>query len=116
MKIDARLLLDARSADPERRGAAVDALLALGPEGVPIVVESLRSAGPNRWLVAEHDPIAVDTAQWNEYTVIARGNHLIHKLNGQVTIDLIDHEEKARAFEGLLAFQIHRGPAMRSQA
>jgi len=53
MKVDARLLLDARSADPERRGAAVDALLALGPEGIPIVVESLRSAGPNRWLVAE---------------------------------------------------------------
>ncbi|MBL9152327.1 MAG: DUF1080 domain-containing protein [Verrucomicrobiales bacterium] len=69
----------------------------------------------DRWLVAEHDPVAVDTAQWNEYTVIARGNHLIHKLNGQVTIDLIDHEEAHRSLDGLLAFQIHRGPAMTVQ-
>lgn len=66
----------------------------------------------NKWLVAERDPVTVDTAQWNEYTVIAQGNHLIHKLNGKVTIDLVDHEEAALSLSGLLAFQIHRGPAM----
>jgi putative heme-binding domain-containing protein len=69
----------------------------------------------SKWLVAERDPVAVDVAEWNEYTVIAKGNHLIHKLNGQVTIDLIDHHEKARALEGLLALQVHRGPAMKVQ-
>ena len=68
-----------------------------------------------RWLVAEHEPVAVDIAEWHEYTVIAQGNHLIHKVDGKMTIDLIDHEAKARALEGLLAFQIHRGPAMRVQ-
>ncbi|MCB1088454.1 MAG: DUF1080 domain-containing protein, partial [Verrucomicrobiae bacterium] len=68
-----------------------------------------------RWLVAERDPVTVDVAEWNEYTVIAQGNHLIHKLNGQVTIDLVDHEEAERELEGLLAFQIHRGPAMNVQ-
>jgi len=65
-----------------------------------------------KWLVAERDPVAVDVAEWNEYTVIAQGNHLIHKLNGKVTIDLVDHEEKALSLFGLLALQIHRGPAM----
>lgn len=69
----------------------------------------------HRWLVAERDPVAVDVAEWNEYTVIAQGNHLIHKLNGKVTIDLVDHEEKALSLQGLLAFQIHRGPAMKVQ-
>lgn len=69
----------------------------------------------DRWLVAERDPVAVDTAQWNEYSVIARGNHLIHKLNGKVTADLVDHQETARSLEGLLALQIHRGPAMSVQ-
>ncbi|HEY1083294.1 MAG TPA: family 16 glycoside hydrolase, partial [Prosthecobacter sp.] len=68
-----------------------------------------------KWLVAERDPVAADVAQWNEYTVIAQGNHLIHKLNGKVTIDLVDHEPKALALSGLLAFQIHRGPAMEVQ-
>jgi len=61
------------------------------------------------WLLNEHDPVKVDVSQWNEYTVIARGNHLIHKINGKVTSELIDHHEKGRALEGLLAIQLHRG-------
>ena len=68
-----------------------------------------------RWLVKETEPVKVDVAEWNEYTVIARGNHLIHKLNGQVTSDVIDHQVKERELEGLLALQIHRGPAMKVQ-
>jgi len=59
--------------------------------------------------------VKVDIAEWHEYTIIAQGNHLIHKLDGKVTVDLVDFDEKARAMEGLLAFQIHRGPAMNVQ-
>jgi hypothetical protein len=40
---------------------------------------------------------------------------LIHKLNGQVTVDVTDHQESQRELEGLLAIQIHRGPAMKVQ-
>jgi len=65
-----------------------------------------------KWLAAEHDPVKVNYSEWHEYTIIAQGNHLIQKIDGKVTIDLVDHEEKARALEGLLAFQLHRGPAM----
>jgi hypothetical protein len=60
-------------------------------------------------LLAEHEPVAVDVSQWNEYTVIARGNHLIHKVNGKVTSELTDHHEQGRALSGLLAIQLHRG-------
>lgn len=62
-----------------------------------------------RWLASEHPPVKVDVTDWNEYTIIARGNHLIHKVNGQITSELIDHHEKGRAMEGLLAIQLHRG-------
>jgi putative heme-binding domain-containing protein len=68
-----------------------------------------------RWLVSEHEPVKVDIAEWHEYTVIAQGNHLIHKVDGKVTIDLLDFELTKRSLEGLLAFQIHRGPAMNVQ-
>ena len=61
------------------------------------------------WLLSEHEPVKVDVSQWNEYTVIARGNHLVHKINSQVTSELIDHDEKGRALEGLLAIQLHGG-------
>lgn len=68
-----------------------------------------------RWLVAERPPVKVDIAEWHDYAVIAQGNHLVHKIDGQVTVDLVDFEEKARSLEGILAFQIHRGPAMTVQ-
>jgi hypothetical protein len=68
-----------------------------------------------KWVAKETEPVKVDVSDWNEYTVIARGNHLVHKLNGQVTIDVVDHDESQRDLEGLLAIQIHRGPAMKVQ-
>ena len=68
-----------------------------------------------KWVTAEHEPIKVDPAEWHDYTIIASGNRLIHQIDGKTTIDLTDHEEKARALEGLLAFQIHQGPAMSVQ-
>ncbi len=68
-----------------------------------------------RWVVAKREPVKVEVAEWHDYAVIAQGNHLIQKIDGQVTMDLVDHEEKARALEGLLACQIHKGPAMNVQ-
>jgi len=49
---------------------------------------------------------------WNEYTIIARGNHLVHILNGYQTVEMIDNDPKGRALEGILALQIHTGPPM----
>jgi hypothetical protein len=49
---------------------------------------------------------------WNEYTIIARGNHLIHILNGYQTIEMIDNDPNGRAMQGILALQIHTGPPM----
>lgn len=66
-----------------------------------------------RWLLSEHDPVEADLSEWNEFTVIARGNHLIHKVNGKVTSELTDHHEEGRALEGLIAIQLHRGNANR---
>ena len=62
-----------------------------------------------RWLLAEHTPIKVDVSQWQEYTIIAKGNHLTHKINNQITSELIDCDNRRRALEGLLAIQLHRG-------
>ncbi len=68
-----------------------------------------------KWLVAERDPVAVDVAEWHDYTVIAKGNHITHKLDGKITIELADYDEAGRSLEGILAFQVHRGPAMEVQ-
>lgn len=49
---------------------------------------------------------------WNEYFIIARGNHLEHWLNGFKTIEINDDDPAHRALEGILALQIHAGPPM----
>jgi hypothetical protein len=90
-------------------GERIGGILAQNGQNVVIDPEG------KRWLVAEREPVKVEVAEWHEYTVIAQGNHVVHKLDGQLTIDLLDFDPKTQALEGILAFQIHRGPAMKMQ-
>ena len=55
---------------------------------------------------------AIKKEDWNDYRIIAKGNHLIHEINGNVTVDVTDHEEAKRAMSGVLALQLHAGPPM----
>ena len=50
--------------------------------------------------------------EWNDYLIVAKGNHLEHFLNGTKVIEVTDNDPKARALDGLLALQIHAGPPM----
>ena len=49
---------------------------------------------------------------WNDYVIIAKGNHLQHFINGVQTIDVTDEQEAKAAKSGILALQIHAGPPM----
>ena len=61
---------------------------------------------------AEKLKTATKKDDWNEVEIIAKGNHVIHKINGVVAIDFTDNDEKNRCMEGLLALQIHAGAPM----
>jgi len=50
---------------------------------------------------------------WNEYHLIARGNVMIHILNGKVMSIVIDDDPKGRRFDGRLGVQVHTGPPMK---
>ncbi len=50
---------------------------------------------------------------WNQYHLIARGNTLIHLLNGRVMAVVIDDDEEFRKMDGLLGVQVHVGPPMK---
>jgi hypothetical protein len=60
--------------------------------------------------VGKSDEIQAGIKQgdWNEYRVIAKGNHLQHFINGKQTIDVTDETEEG-AKTGVLALQIHQG-------
>lgn len=50
--------------------------------------------------------------EWNEFSIIARGNHLLQKINGVVSSEVTDEHKEGRALSGILALQIHAGPPM----
>ena len=52
---------------------------------------------------------------WNEYVIIAKGNHLQQFLNGKQTVDVTDECEAKRAMSGVLALQLHAGSPMMAQ-
>ena len=56
----------------------------------------------------------IKNEDWNEYRIVAKGNHLQHFINGKQTVDVTD-EHAGAAKEGILALQIHAGPAMTVQ-
>src|ERR1043166_1125536 len=58
---------------------------------------------------------AIKQGQWNDYLVIAKGNHLQHFINGKQTVDVTDDCEEKRAMSGVLALQLHAGPPMTVQ-
>jgi hypothetical protein len=75
--------------------------------GKKAVVEVTGSVGDSAAIQA-----SIKSEDWNEYRIVAKGNHVQHFINGQQTIDVTDEDTANAPKEGLLALQIHAGPPM----
>jgi uncharacterized protein (TIGR03067 family) len=64
---------------------------------------------------AEDIEASLKKGDWNDYMIIAQGNHLRQWVNGKPTIDVTDDCEAQRAMTGILALQLHVGGAMTAQ-
>lgn len=49
---------------------------------------------------------------WNEYRIVAKGNHIQQFINGLQTVDFTDKEEGMALKEGIIALQLHAGKPM----
>ena len=56
---------------------------------------------------------SIDLDGWNEMEVTASGNHLVTKINGKTTSEVIDEDKSGYVNKGLLGFQLHVGPPMK---
>jgi hypothetical protein len=76
----------------------------IGPDGVS------KATGP----LAANGAIAAANKKgdWNDYIIIAKGNHVQIYINGVQTVDVTDNDEKNRPMTGIIALQIHAGPPM----
>lgn len=54
----------------------------------------------------------IHPGKWNEYRVVAKGNHLQHFINETMTAEVIDNQSDKSASSGVIAFQLHRGDPM----
>jgi Domain of Unknown Function (DUF1080) len=79
----------------------------ISPEGK---IDVTGSVGSSKEIEA-----SIKKGDWNDYVVIAKGNHLQHFINGQQTVDVTDEQEAKAAKSGILALQIHAGPPMMAQ-
>lgn len=57
----------------------------------------------------------IQPGEWVDYEVSAQGNHLVQKLNGRTTADVTDEDKAHAEARGILALQLHSGPAMKIQ-
>ncbi|MEC7598941.1 MAG: family 16 glycoside hydrolase, partial [Planctomycetota bacterium] len=55
---------------------------------------------------------SIKKEDWNEYVIMAKGNHLTQKINGHTTVDVTDEQSDKATKNGVLAFQLHVGPPM----
>jgi uncharacterized protein (TIGR03067 family) len=64
---------------------------------------------------SEEIQAGIKNEDWNDYVVIAQGNHLQHFINGMPTVDVVDESSAKAAKSGVLALQVHVGPPMTVQ-
>ena len=78
----------------------------IGEDGKPKVVGSVGDSDEIQSKIKHED--------WNDYHIVAKGNHFKHFINGVATIECTDEDDEARA-SGILALQLHAGPPMTVQ-
>ena len=78
----------------------------IGTDHQPRVVEQFGDSTELAKVIKKRD--------WNEYHIIARGNHIIEKINGHLMCEVTDEDTMARK-DGIIALQIHAGPPMKVQ-
>ena len=80
--------------------------------GEKAVWENGKKTVTGQTCTAEQFKKAFKLDDWNEYRIVARGNHLQQFINGLQTVDCTDKEEKLALKEGILALQLHAGQPM----
>jgi len=66
----------------------------------------LRPGGQRQVLGTVDATTPIDPIQWNEYSIIARGSRLLHKINGELTCSAVDDDAEQRSLSGSLALQL----------
>jgi hypothetical protein len=64
-------------------------------------------------LQEEKDLASAVTDGWNTFHIVARGNVVMHSINGKLMCVVVDDDPNGRAKEGLIGVQVHVGGPMK---
>lgn len=87
----------------------------LAARGESNVIDEAGKKTAKQFAPAESIIKTINLQTWNEYHIIARGPHIILKINGEKTAELIDREMGKAAASGVLAMPIIPGEPMKVQ-
>ncbi len=55
----------------------------------------------------------IKSGDWNEFHIIAEGNHIVQKINGHTMVEVTDEDKQMQRADGIIALQLHAGPPMK---
>ncbi len=97
-------------------GALADEYTGREPLMVPNGHKTVVDADGKRTCTRVSDPVTLrEPGQWNDYHIIAQGHRMILKVNGRVSAEFIDNDEKEFDASGILGLQLRSGPPMKVQ-
>ncbi len=97
-------------------GALADEYTGREPLMVPNGHKTVVDADGTRTCTKVSEPISLrEPGEWNDYHISAKGHHMILKINGQISAEFIDNDEKEFDPSGILALQLRSGPPMKVQ-
>ena len=82
---------------------------------VKISEKGKKTISPKAIQDADKVSASIQKGKWSTYRVVADGNTLTHQINGFTTVEVEDNDKARREAKGLLALQLHSGPAMTVQ-
>lgn len=85
-------------------------ILALRGQGVVITQEGEKQV--DTFADAAELGKGIHPGQWNDYRIVVRGNQLEHYINGTQMIKVTDNQSDKSRESGVIALQLHQGPAM----
>ncbi len=91
----------------EEKGRGILAL-----RGEQVRLDSIGIKTVTKFANSETIESRIQKEQWNEYLIVANGNHLQHFINGVKSVDVVDDEVDKKASSGIIALQVHKGPEM----
>lgn len=84
----------------------------LAGRGEKVTIDAAGEKAKERFGDEQGLAAGIHPGEWNDFRVVADGNHLQHFINEAMTAEVIDEQTGQAAAKGVIALQLHRGPAM----